>query len=298
MELLHENIQIVSAPSILGLKPSGVQRLPDALLTADLREALGTNLPVVKVPVLNEQYSNERDENNCLNSKLIIEFSSSLGNAIQHARGRKFFPVVLGGDCSILLGIMPALKKLGRFGLVFFDAHADFYTPVQSPTGELADMELAILTGRGPQALTNIDNLKPYVRESDVVHIGQRDIEETRIHGAEDVRRTEITCFSFEEIKRQQPASYVNALINSIAPHLNEFWIHFDTDVLSDEINPAVDYRLPGGLSFDHVQSMLKALLRTGRAAGISITIFNPDLDHSGRIAAEITGCLCKAFEK
>jgi len=34
-------------------------------------------------------------------------------------------------------------------------------------------MDLAISTGRGPDILTNIDGLKPYVQDEHVIHIGQ-----------------------------------------------------------------------------------------------------------------------------
>ena len=37
-------------------------------------------------------------------------------------------PLVLGGDCSILLGAMLALRRRGRFGLAFVDGHLDFRT--------------------------------------------------------------------------------------------------------------------------------------------------------------------------
>ena len=38
-------------------------------------------------------------------------------------------PLVLGGDCSILLGAMLALRRRGRFGLAHVDGHLDFRHP-------------------------------------------------------------------------------------------------------------------------------------------------------------------------
>jgi hypothetical protein len=58
---------------------------------------------------------------------------------------------------------------LGRYGLFFINGHADFYQPEVSLTGEVADMDLAIVSGRGPDVLTNIEGLKPLVRDQDVV---------------------------------------------------------------------------------------------------------------------------------
>jgi arginase len=39
----------------------------------------------------------------------------------------------------------------------------------------MADMELAIVSGRGPDVLTNIGDLKPLVRDEDVVLFGYRE---------------------------------------------------------------------------------------------------------------------------
>ena len=78
---------------------------------------------------------------------------------------------------------------------------------------------------------------------------------------------------------------------------LQGFWLHFDTDVLSDKINPAVDYRLPGGLSVDEVTLFLQRLLTTQRIAGMSVTIYNPRLDPTGEAGRVITGILADAFE-
>lgn len=71
-----------------------------------------------------------------------------LSEALEDLPGRR--PLVLGGDCSILLGIFPALRRqVGRPGLWFLDGHPDFLDGAVSDTGETADMDLALLTGVG-----------------------------------------------------------------------------------------------------------------------------------------------------
>ena len=44
-----------------------------------------------------------------------------------------------------------------RDGLFFVDGHADFYQPEAEPNGEVASMDLAVVSGRGPAVLTDID---------------------------------------------------------------------------------------------------------------------------------------------
>lgn len=296
---MKQFIQIISAPSILGLRPSGVELLPESLLRAGLISKIGTMNTIVDVPTLNAEYSGERDpETKCLNAAAVRDFSISLMSEIEEQIDNAAWPLVLGGDCSILIGIMPALKTKGNFGLVFLDAHADFYQPAASTTGELADMDLAIVTGRGPAIISDINQLTPYVEDRHVIHIGQRDAEEAKKFGSRDIADSDIKQFDLATIRLSGWENVVQNAIDYIQTlNIDGFWIHFDTDVISDEENPAVEYRLPGGLSFEEAGYILNRLLRTGKAIGMSITIYNPNLDTTGEIAVKITDCLEYAFQ-
>lgn len=292
------DIEILSAPSILGLSSTGVDELGKSLLDKGLAEKLQLKHPVVEVPTFNAQRSNKRDtETHCLNPAVMRDFSLILGKAVTTSLDNGRFTLVLGGDCSILVGIMPALKAKGIYGIIFIDAHADFYEPEKSVTGEVADMDLAIITGRGPEILANIQHLRPYVLDEHVVHVGQRDWEETKKFGSQDIRDTIIKCFDLADIGERGIKKVTADVLQYIEQlEVDGFWIHFDTDVLSDDINPAVDYRLPGGLQFEQAEYLIKQLLLTGRMAGMSVTIFNPELDGDGRISQNITESIGRAF--
>ena len=298
MSFQRRHIQVLSAPSILGLRPSGVELLAQSLLQAGLAEQLNDTLPVIHVPTLNDRYNPKRDPvTRCLNPGTLREFSLQLGAVVHKTVKRNRFALVLGGDCSILLGILSALQPYGPNGLIFIDAHADFYSPATSVTGEAADMDLALVTGHGPTLLTDINGRKPYIAEKNVIHVGQRDEEETALYGAPDIRATAVRCFPLKTIREDGIAAVTMQVLQQVdtAP-IRNYWIHFDTDVLSDELNPAVDYRLPGGLRFDEVEHLLRRLLLTGKISGMSVTVFNPQLDEHGLIAAAITESLGRAF--
>lgn len=296
---MEKRIQIISAPSILGLKPTGVEKLPQSLLDAGLLDKIKSGESIIDIPTLNDKYNSNRDPiTKCLNPVAIRDFSLSLMKEIENQIDKSTFPLVLGGDCSILIGIMAGLGSRGNFGLIFLDAHADFYQPEKSTTGEVADMDLAIVTGRGPNILTDISNLKPYVEDKNVIHIGQRDTEETKKYGSQDVAKTGIKSFDYAEIKSAGLEKILEAIIGHINKlNLDGFWIHFDTDVICDEENPAVDYRLPGGLTFIQMGYLLNRLIQTGQIIGMDITIFNPTLDKDGEISVKVTDCLAHAFD-
>ena len=192
---------IIDAPSILGLRSTGVEDLPEALKRAGLYEKLGAEYAGHVKPSL--QYNPKRDNKTLLlNAEGIRGFSLELSNAILRVLGKRQFPIVLGGDCSVVIGPLLTLRRYGRYGLFFIDGHADFYQPEASATGEVADMDLAIVSGRGPDILTNIDGLKPYVRDEDIVLFGYRDAEQSSTYGSQDVRNSSINVFDLSDVKK------------------------------------------------------------------------------------------------
>jgi arginase len=74
------------------------------------------------------------------------------------------------------------------------------------------------------------------------------------------------------------------------------FWVHLDADVLDDAIMPAVDSRQPDGLSYTELIEGLRPLLGSPVVAGMQVTIFDPELDTEGKIAAKFTDALIEAF--
>jgi arginase len=288
---------IINAPSILGLRPTGVEDLPEALKAAGLMSELSAEYGGRVSPL---SYSSERDKSTLLlNPDAIRAFSLQLADAVAFVLHKKQFPLVLGGDCSILIGNLLALRRLGRYGLFFIDGHADFYQPEASPTGEVADMDLAIVSGRGPNVLTDIDGLKPLVRDQDIIVFGYRDAEQAAIYGSQDVRDTDMHVFDLPYVRKigtitAAASQAVEMLVND---ELNGFWIHLDADVLDDSIMPAVDYRLAGGgLSFSELSELLKTIVASNHAVGMDITIFNPRLNLDGSITRRFVSSLVQGL--
>lgn len=282
---------VIDAPSILGLRPTGVERLPVALRDAGLLAALDAeDAGRVEPP----PYDPRRDpETLILNPGTLRTYSLRLAAAVADVLRQGKFPLVLGGDCSNIIGITLALRRTGRFGLVFIDGHADFYQPEAEPNGEVASMDLAIVSGRGPSVLTDIDGLKPLVRDADIVAFGFRDAEQQRQLGSQDIRETAIHTIDLSGVRKLGAAVAAEQAAGILRRNdVAGFWIHLDADVLDDAVMPAVDYRMPGGLSWDELSAALRVLMATGRAVGLNVGIFNPALDEDGSIARGLVSCL------
>jgi arginase len=228
------------------------------------------------------------------NAAAIKAFSLKLGKVVSREISKRNFPIILGGDCSIIIGALLGLKQRGeRHGLFFIDGHSDFYQPQASTTGEVADMDLAIVTGRGPDIIANIDGLRPFVRDEDVVVFGYRDAEQASSYGSSDLMDTNMLVFDLlkvRELKINMAASV--AVSRMLKDDLSGFWIHLDADVLDDRIMPAVDYRMDGGLDFSELSELLRVLISSRKGVGLSITIFNPQLDPDGSIARDFVSSI------
>jgi arginase len=275
---------IVEAPSHLGLRAEGVEELPDALLADGLAERLGARRAArLAAPAYDPTIDRETG---MLNPGGLRDYSPRLADAVGAVLDRGEFPVVLGGDCSILLGNALALKRRGRYGLLFIDGHADFYQPEAEPTGEAASMDLALVTGRGPEIVTNLEGRRPLMREEDAVVFAFRDAEHAAAEGSQPLPPT-IPAIDLATVRERG----VERAAREALAHLEReggpagFWIHLDADVLDDAIMPAVDYRLPDGLRWDELRGVLRAAVASPGAVGLEITIFNPTLDPDGGIA-------------
>ncbi len=95
-------------------------------------------------------------------------------------------PFLLGGCCAELPGALAGARDaLGRVGLAYVDGHLDLYDGVSSPTGEAADMPVAVALGFGPATWVEACGGSS-VEGSDVAILGFRDLEQSLADGMRD----------------------------------------------------------------------------------------------------------------
>jgi arginase len=287
---------VIDAPSILGLQLTGVELLPKALREEGLVERLNAEYSGMVTSLSPYNYKRDK-ETKLLNPRAIRAYSLRLAESVKCAMQQDKLPIVLGGDCSILIGNLLALRRLGRHDLFFIDGHSDFYLPEESPTGEVADMDLAIVSGHGPDILSNLEDLKPLVMERDVAVFGYRDSEQSAQYGCHDIKSTMMNATELIDVQRVGLQNAASLAIHELFK--NEFlgfWIHLDADVLDDSIMSAVDYRLPGGITFSELSNLLELLILSKKAVGMSITIFNPTLDKDGSMTRNFVSSIVEGL--
>lgn len=231
----------------------------------------------------------QRDKNSgILNFKawrLVIDrLAGFIGEQLEGNR----FQLVLGGDCGILVGIAAAYyHRKTSLGLVFLDGHADFHEPQASPEGELADMELAILTGYGPTHLVEPYGKHPLIEPDNVAVFG--------IRSHEGIDRSPIKVFDSHRIAELGIESTASQGMSRLLEGGLPIWVNLDVDVLDPEWMP-VTFPEPGGLSIAEVKKILQLVLDTGQAVGMSITCFHPNLDPTGQSTARLVEIIAEAL--
>ena len=291
-------VSIVEAPSNLGLKAltpgvaPGVYLLPAWLKQWGFYDLVA---PAQVYTISPPAYSGELDiESGVRDADAIASYSQQLAACVGNLIQENSFVVVLGGDCSILLGNMLALKRLGRYGLFFLDGHTDYAWPGLSATGGAAGMDLALVTGRGPDKLTNVAGCNPYVRAEDVWSVGNRDFDEAYVAAIE---ASAIHYLDLNKVRQQGPQACATAFLRQVAAEgLDGFWIHLDVDVLDSQLMPAVDSPQSGGLTYAELTALLVPLLQSPLAAGLDITILDPHLDPAGDATRGLVAGLQPAF--
>lgn len=286
-------VGLVGIPTNSNGTTGGVARAPTSLREAGLVEVLERHVDLRDFgDLVLPEATPERDaETHLINpggvARLVVLVRDAVGKIL--AEGR--FPLVIGGDCPLLLGCLLAARAGKRVGLLFVDGHEDGYLPAQSSTGEAADMELAFALGIADVSWSpELSALQPLVGPADVVILGARDTEALREEGVPSLG-DRVLLVDGDAFMRD-PGGAAAAACSSLS---RPWWFHLDLDVLSTQALPAIDYPQPGGLGWDELSLLATTALRE-EPAGWDVTIYNPDLDPDRTHADRIIAFLAAAF--
>jgi arginase len=296
-------IAVLDAPSNLGLRPPtatsvpGCAKAPGALRDQELLLRLGARDAGCVTPPRYDP-GDWRPGDGVCHAESIAWYSRKLADRVGEIIEAGEFPLVLGGDCSILLGSALAVRRMAErdelpYGLVYVDGHSDFRHPGNaSYVGAAAGEGLALVTGRGQPDLTNMEGLRPYVRDEHVVLLGIRAQDDYRL----DLQAAGLAYRAVPQLRGEgagRTASWAREqLVDCIG-----YWLHVDVDVLDPAVMPAVDAPDEGGIAFAELQLLIAGLVDTPDCLGMQVTVFDPDYDPEGDYARELVATLVAALE-
>jgi arginase len=203
------------------------------------------------------------------------------------------FPIVYGGECSVLLGTVSGLRDArGRAGLVFVDGHEDT-TPLDvSEDGEAANMEIGLLLGTtGQLAPAPLRRRLPALEPAGLAMLGRRDHELRRRLNVASLADLGVHLRGDDAVAAS-PADAARGAVQHVRQNASAWWLHTDLDVVAQDIFTAG--RVPGdndeggGLDWAQLTELTTTALASGGCAGWSIVIYDPEQDPDGSQARRI----------
>ena len=314
----HRGTAVIRAPSGLGLRPlrpghePGTWAAPAALTRAGLLDRLR---PDRVVDLDRPRYSPDPQPGTILrNGPAIRRFNEAVAGAVDAVLQDRLFPILVGGDCSILIGALAGARRHSDLALVHLDGHSDFRHPgnyePELALHAVAGMDLALAIGLGDPAmlrwagseeaeaaLADIGvTVRCLVPADRAIQIGEREGREPD-YGWWDIADTAITQI---DIFQALDAGMPEVLRRSFAvldrtPDI-PFWVHLDIDILDQAVMPAVDSPGSPGLGHDQLAALLRGFAASPRCLGLDVTIFDPDLDPDGTLARDLVDMLARGL--
>lgn len=229
-----------------------------------------------------------------INEPALLELTAILNNRVGAALRRGLFPVVYGGDCTTLLGIVTGLRDhAGPTGLVFVDGHEDTMPLDVSEDGEAANAEIGLLLGLTGRLLSGpLAEVLPALAPEQLAVVGPRDALWRRRFNVGSLRDLGIWLASHAEVRANPETTGADAVRHVTAATAGRWWLHVDLDVLDPAEFGAQGHPdfpdEPGGLTWTELTSTLAAALAQGGCVGLSLAIYDPDQDPTGADARRI----------
>jgi arginase len=233
------------------------------------------------------------------NLQFVVEVIKSVANQVEGAVRDNALPIVLGGDCTITLGVLAGLiNHEPNLGLIYFDGDLDLNTPDTTTSGIFDGMVMAHMTGRGVDTLARAGPRYPLMAEEDIVLFGYNteagSIDAVEI---EVLQHGQMIKYPVSQIRGKARESARDAL-SQLENKVDSILVHFDVDVIDFDDFPAADVPHTQGLSFDEAMSALDVFMASRKVVALVITEFNAHRDVEGMLARRLVEAVAKALEE
>ena len=278
---MNQTIVYAGVPSSLGSYGPGQEKAPQAFREAGFPEMLreegltvvdGGDLPV-------RRWRPDKANPLAQHWKAVVACVQETEVHLSGSVGRGLIPVVIGGNCTIELGVVAAsLRMWSSLGLIYLDLHADMNTPVSTTDGALDWMGMAHmlgLEGAIPE-LARCGPRYPLLSPADVHLVGfDPDVATEWERSTLRDRAIAVSCLADVV---QCPAGCAETILSKWAAKFERLLVHFDVDVVDfNDLPLAENYSKNKGLSYSHTLELLERLLKSPKFGGLTLAEINPD---------------------
>lgn len=283
----RRRIALIGAPTDAGTNQPGAAMGPAALRVAGLAEALAVLGHDVRdhgdvAPWADPAQARSHDK-----PAAVAAWAGALARAGYEALQDQETPVFLGGDHSLSMGSVAGVARHCRAAgielyVLWLDAHADFNTPLTSPSGSLHGMPVAAICGEPGFADVRAaagGAIVPYDR---VYEFGIRSIDrdERRLLKARGIHVVDM-----RSIDEFGVVATLRRIIEAVQDRGGRLHVSLDVDFLDPAIAPGVATTVPGGATYREAHFIMEMLYDSGLVLSFDIAELNPFLDERGRSA-------------
>ena len=232
------------------------------------------------------------------NQEQVATYSRALAQRLSCAMAHDSFGLVVGGDCSVVLGCLLAGRSRAgdQLGLIYVDAHADYAVNEESVSGAAANMALAMATGRDRSPLATLAGATRLVDGVHTALIGRRH-SSTEGWAATALAESSILDVSSAQLLSDDRLELAALTLDRVAGTQDSgFWIQLDVDVLNPMVMGAVEAPEAGGPTAAQLIEFLRPIVRHPQALGMSVTTYDPALDPDRSCARQLVAILEALF--
>ncbi len=300
-----EKIGIIGVPQDLGASRRGVDMGPSAIRIGGLRQTLEhlgyvvNDYGNVKCHDFEENIRSKNeygDDPKLRYLEHVVETAKLLKSRVGTVIDDQCFPLVLGGDHSISIGTMAGLQRMtkAKTGVIWVDAHADFNTPLTTPSGNIHGMPFAVHTNRGDPRLTGIGP-SPNLIENRSVLIGVRDIDPLE---GKTLKQSSVNVFTMSDIDEMSFANVARQAIKIATQDVDYLHVSFDIDALDPKEAPGTGTPVPGGLTYREAHLLMELVYKSEKLTSMEMVEVNPTMDFKNTTAELAVGLIGSALGK
>jgi arginase len=278
-------VALIGVASSAGTHHAGQDQAPAALRADGFIERLQAAGVTVedRGDLVHEVFVADEMGSTARNLAAVVRVARAVADAVSEAIAHHALPLILGGDCTITLGVVAGAQRQDpAVGLLYLDGDADMATPKTTGSGVLDAMGIAHLLGLADTELARLGDGPPMLTDDRLALLGYDESDHETF--AADVLRNRPALVRFADHQvRADPAGCAKAALTALQRHTSSLIVHFDVDAVDSRDLPLANFPHYGtGISLAAAGEVLALLCSAPSLAGIVLTEVNPSYDPTG----------------
>jgi arginase len=292
-----QRVTLLGAATSAGTHHAGQERAPDALRAGgfvDRLEAAGLTVTDVG-NVVRETFRVDAGHGLARNVTATVRAARAVADVVEGAAGDGSVLIVLGGDCTITLGVLAGLQRVSPdAGLVYFDGDADLGTPGHA-SGILDAMGIAHLLGLAETELTGLFATRPPLALRRLAMLGYDETDPESYQRSVFDARPDLAHYPDHAV-RADPVGCASGALAAVR-EASRLIVHFDVDAVDSGDLPLANFPHYGtGVPLAVARQVLSVLFAAPALSAVVLTEVNPSYDPAGdslnRYIEAVTGAL------